>query len=94
MSLCKTRERNLFHRPPVKRIHQDAVVHDFAAAHVDTVMSKAETRRNEVRAQRRLFDFWQKPIPPAKSGESAPLPDRQGNITRPTMLMRIGAIES
>jgi hypothetical protein len=47
-----------------------------------------------VRAQRRLIDSWQKPIAAAKSGESAPFADRHGSIARPTMLMRIGAIES
>lgn len=35
--------------------NQDTVVPDLVAAHVDAVMREAETRRNEVRAQRWLF---------------------------------------
>jgi hypothetical protein len=78
----------------VKAIHQDAVVHNLATTHVDAVMGKAETRRNEVRAQRRLFVPRQKPIAPAKSGEGAALADRQGSVARLTMLVRMGTIES
>lgn len=94
VSLRETCERNLFYRPPVKSVHQHAVVRDLAAADVDAVMGKAETRRNEMRAQRWLFVSRQKPIAPAKSGESAALADRQGNVARLTILMRIGTIES
>lgn len=94
VSLRKTFERNLLYRPPVKRVHEDAVVRDLAAADVDAVMGKAETRRNEVRAQRWLFVSRQKPITPAQSSESAALFYRPQSIGRPTVLLRIGTIES
>ncbi len=78
----------------MKRKHQDTVVHDLAAAHVDAVVGKAETGRNEVRAQRWLFVSRQKPIPSAKSGETAAVAHRHGDIARATLLVRVGTMES
>ena len=82
VSLCEARERDLFHRSPVKRIREDAVVNHPAAAHVDAVMGKAKTRRNEVRAQRRLFMGRQKSIAAAKSGAGAAVIDRDASTAR------------
>ena len=48
VSMSETRERNLFHRSPVKPMYEGAVMDDPAAADVNTVVGKAKTRCNEV----------------------------------------------
>jgi hypothetical protein len=52
----KESQRNLFHRRPAELACEGSVVHDTAASHVNAVVGKGKTRRNEVRAQRRLFN--------------------------------------
>ena len=46
--VSETRERNLFHRSAVEATYQSAVVDDSAAADVDTMVGKGNTRCNEV----------------------------------------------
>jgi len=53
--VSKESQRNLFHRRPAELTCESSVVHDMAATHVDAVVGKGKTRRNEVRTQRRLF---------------------------------------
>ena len=48
VSMSEARERNLFHRAAVEPMYEGAVVDDTAAADVDTVVGKAQTRCNEV----------------------------------------------
>jgi hypothetical protein len=48
VSMSETRERNLFHRPPVQSMYEGPVMDDPAAADVDTVVGKTKTRCNEV----------------------------------------------
>ena len=67
VSVSEARERSLFHRSPAPVFGKGGIVHDGAAAHVDTVMRIGETRRNEVRAQRRLFISRQRSIASAKA---------------------------
>jgi hypothetical protein len=57
VSLSEQLERYLFHGSPAPVTGKAAVMHDGAGADIDTVMRVGETRRNEVRAQRRLFIF-------------------------------------
>jgi hypothetical protein len=51
----KESQRNFLHRCPAELMCERSVVHDIAATHVDAVVGKGKTRRNEVRAQRWLF---------------------------------------
>jgi hypothetical protein len=67
MSVSEAREGSLFHRSPVPVLGKGGVVHDSAAAHIDTVMSVGETRRNEVRAQGGLFMCGQQPVASARA---------------------------
>ena len=60
--VSEARERSLFHRSPVPVLGKGGVVHDGAAAHVDTVMYIGKTRRYEVRAQRGLFMWGQQSV--------------------------------
>ena len=55
--LSEQLESYLFNRSPSPVTGKAAVVHDGAGADIDTVMRVGKTRRNEVRAQRRLFIF-------------------------------------
>ena len=48
MSMSEVRERNFFHRSPVKPMYEGAVMDDPATADVNTVVGKAETGCNEV----------------------------------------------
>jgi hypothetical protein len=48
VSMSETRERNLFHRCPVKPMYIGAVMDDPAEADVNAVVGKAKTRCNEV----------------------------------------------
>ena len=48
VSMSETRERNLFHRAAVEPMCEGAVMDDPAAADVDTVVGKTQTRCNEV----------------------------------------------
>jgi hypothetical protein len=48
-------QRNLLHRSPAELMCEGCVVHDGAATHVDAMVGKGKTRRNEVRAQRWFF---------------------------------------
>ena len=48
VSMSETRERNLFHRAAVEPMYEGAVMDDTAAADVDTVVGKTQTRCNEV----------------------------------------------
>lgn len=48
-------KRDLFHRPSVQATHEPGVVHDVAAADIDSVMQKATAERDEMRAQGRGF---------------------------------------
>jgi len=61
-AVSEPRKRNLFHRatPPART--EGTVVDDAAIADVDAVMGEAETRRDEMRAQRGLFVARQKSI--------------------------------
>ena len=54
-SVRKETQRNFLHRCPPELMCERSVVHDIAAAHVDAVVGKGKTRRNEVRARRWLF---------------------------------------
>jgi hypothetical protein len=54
VSVSEARERNLFHRSPPPVLGKCGIVHDHAAAHVDTMMLVGETRRDEVCTQRWL----------------------------------------
>lgn len=47
------RQTDLFDRSSTQALHQTAVLHDLAAAYVDTVMSMASAWRNDVCAHRR-----------------------------------------
>ena len=70
MSISETSERSLFHRSPVPVFGKGGVVHYGAAPHVDTMVCVGETRRHEVRTQRRLFIRRQQPVASAKARAS------------------------
>jgi len=65
--VSEARERSLFHRSPVPVFGKGGVVHDGAAAHVDTVMCIGEPRRYEVRAQRGHFMCGQQSVASARA---------------------------
>lgn len=48
VSTSKPRERNLFHRSPVKSVYKGPVMDDPAIADVNPMVGKTEARRNEV----------------------------------------------
>ena len=51
----KSSQGDFLDRPPLKPTCESRVVHDFTAAHVDSVMHKTTAGCNEVGAQRRLL---------------------------------------
>jgi hypothetical protein len=82
VSVSEARERSLFHRSAVPVLGKSGVMHDGAAAHIDTVMRIGETRRDEVRAQRGLFMRRKQPIASANATQGLVAGARSGVTTR------------
>ena len=61
-SLGELLQGDLFHRTPVQAASQTSVLHNVAAAHIDTVMGVTATWCNDVRTQRRFLTRVQQPV--------------------------------
>jgi hypothetical protein len=84
---------SLFDRTPVEPMCEGAVMDDPAAADVDTVMGKTQTRCNEVRAQRGFLAFGKASIVPTKSAAKATSVPRDFSISPHSVRVRTGTRE-
>src|ERR1700736_2255618 len=78
-------ERDFFYRSSGLVMREAAVVNDIAAADVEAMMSKAETRCDEVCAQRRFFVPRQESVLP-RHPSHLPRPKAAANDPRETFI--------